>query len=131
MTNAFERAVFARARRLCLALPESAETGSWGHPNFRVGKKTFCTFEMVSGRPSIAFRLSPTNVDLVLRRKHFFPTPYGRGMWASLWVDAAIDWTLIAALVERSYRLVASKRLLALLDSGRNGTKAHVRTPRA
>lgn len=131
MTNAFKRAVFARARRLCLALPESAETTSWGHPNFRVGKKTFCTFEMVSGRPSIAFRLSPADVDLVVRREPFFPTPYGRGMWASLWVDAAIDWKVIAALIERSYRLVASKRLLGVLDSGRNGTKAHLRTRRA
>lgn len=74
---------------------------------------------MVSGRPSIAFRLSPAEVDRVLRRKHFFATPYGRGMWASLWVDAANDWKLIASLVERSYRLVASKRLLSLLDPGR------------
>lgn len=130
MTSAFNRAVFARARRLCLAFPESAETASWGHPNFRAGKKTFCTFEMVGGRPSIAFRLSPADVDFVLRRKDFFATPYGRGVWASLWVDAAIDWKLIASLVERSYRLVASKRLLNLLDSGRNGTKAHLRIRR-
>ena len=69
---------------------------------------------MVSGRPSIAFRLSPPDVDLVLRRQHFFATPYGRGLWASLWVDTAVDWKLIASLVERSYRLVASKRLLSL-----------------
>ena len=130
MTDAFKRAVFARARRLCLALPESAEIVSWGHPNFRVGKKTFCTFETVGGRPSIAFRLSPADVDLMLRRKHFFPTPYGRGMWASLWMDAAIDWKLIASLVERSYRLLASKRLVSLLDAGRSGTKAHLRIRR-
>ena len=128
MTDAFKRAIFARARRLCLAHPESTETASWGHPNFRVGKKTFCTFEMVSGRPSIAFRLSPADMNVMLRRKQFFPTPYGRGVWASLWMDAAIDWKLIAALVERSYRLVASKRLLDLVDSGRNGTKAQRRT---
>jgi predicted DNA-binding protein (MmcQ/YjbR family) len=130
MTSAFKRAVFARARRLCLAFPESTETASWHHPNFRAGKKTFCTFEIVSGRPSIAFRLSPAHVDRLLRRKHFFATPYGRGVWASLWVDAAIDWKLIASLIERSYRLVASKRLLSLLDSGRNGTKAHLRIRR-
>lgn len=130
MTNVFERAVFARARRLCLAFPESAETVSWGHPNFRAGKKTFCTFEMVRGRPSIAFRLSPADVDLVLRRKHSFATPHGRGVWVSLWVDGAIDWKLMASLVERSYRLVASKRLVGLLDSGRHGTKARLRIRR-
>ena len=72
--------------------PQTSETASWGHPNFRAGKKTFCAFEMVGGRPSIALRLSPTDVDLTLRRKQFFATPYGRGLWASVWVDAAIDW---------------------------------------
>lgn len=118
-TSTFNRAVFARARRLCLAFPETTETASWGHPNFRAGKKAFCTFEMVSGRPSIALRLSPADVDLNLRRTPFFATPYGRGLWASVWVDAAIDWALIASLLERSYRLVANKRMLGVLDSAR------------
>jgi len=114
----FERRVFARARRLCLALPESVETASWGHPNFRAGKKTFCTFEIVGGRPSIAFKLSATDMDRTLRRKHFFATPYGRGAWASAWLDGTIDWKLLGSLLERSYRLVASKRMLSALDSG-------------
>src|SRR5687767_13328832 len=43
VTNVFQRAVFAHARRLCLAFPETAETASWSHPNCRAGKKTFCT----------------------------------------------------------------------------------------
>jgi hypothetical protein len=64
---------------------------------------------MVSGRPSIAFRLSTADVDLALQRKDFFATPYGRGLWASAWVDAAIDWQLMASLLERSYRRVAGK----------------------
>jgi predicted DNA-binding protein (MmcQ/YjbR family) len=115
--NPFERPVFARARRLCLGLPETAETASWGHPNFRAGRKTFCAFEMVNGRPSIALRLSPADVDRMLRRKHFFTTPYGRGLWASVWVDGAIDWKLLASLVECSYRVVANKRMLRVLDA--------------
>ena len=119
VANHFERAVFARARRLCLAFPETAETSSWGHPNFRAGRKTFCTFEIVSGRPSIAIRLSPADVELALRRKDFFTTPYGRGSWASMWLDATIDWKLIASLLERSYRLMANTRMLRLLDSTR------------
>jgi hypothetical protein len=32
-------------------------------------------------------------------------------------VDAAIDWKVIAPLVERSYRCVACKRMLSVLDS--------------
>ena len=116
MTSVFERPVFARARRLCLAFPEAIETSSWNHPNFRAGRKTFCTFEIVSGRPSLAFRLAPVGVAAALRREHFFATPYGRGLWVSVWVDVAVDWKLIESLLERSYRLVASKRLLAALD---------------
>jgi predicted DNA-binding protein (MmcQ/YjbR family) len=118
VTNTFERPAFARARRLCLALPETVETASWNHPNFRAGKKTFCAFEMVTGRPSIAFRLSPDDVARALRRRHFFATPYGRGVWASVWVDAAIDWKVVASLLERSYRCIAGKRMLAVLDAG-------------
>ena len=77
--------VLQRVRRQCLSLPETSEAASWGHPNFRAGKRMFVAFEWIGGRPSIAFRLSPTDVDLLLRRKCFFVTPYGQGRWVSLW----------------------------------------------
>ena len=115
----FERPVFARARRLCLAFPEAIETASWGHPNFRAGKRTFATFEWIKGRPSIALRLSPTDVDLLLGRRGFFVTPYGRGQWVSVWADSALKWGLVDRLLEQSYRMVALKRMIAALD----GTK--------
>jgi predicted DNA-binding protein (MmcQ/YjbR family) len=111
--NPFERAVFTRARRLCLSFPETTETASGDHPNFRAGRKTFCTFEMIKGRPSIAFRLSPVDVTLALSQKHGFATPYGRGLWASLWLDSTIDWKLVATLLDRSYRIVATKQMQA------------------
>jgi predicted DNA-binding protein (MmcQ/YjbR family) len=38
-------------------------------------------------------------------------------MWVSVWVDGGINWKLIRLLVERSYRLVAGKRLLSALDA--------------
>jgi predicted DNA-binding protein (MmcQ/YjbR family) len=118
VTNTFDRPVFARARQLCLAFPETNESWSWEHPNFRVGRKTFCTFEVVKGRPSIAFRLGPGDAEAALRRKGFFATPYGRGLWVSAWVDGSIDWKAIGLLVERGYRTVANKKLLKALDAG-------------
>ena len=121
MTTPFERPAFARLRRRCLRFPETTETSSWGHPNFRAGRKTYCAFEIVGGRPSIAFRLPPDEIDRALRRKHFFATPYGRGVWASVWIDGPVKWKLIESLAERSYRSVAGKRLLALLDAPRSG----------
>lgn len=111
----FDRPVVGRLRKLCLSFPETTETASWGHPNFRAGKRTFVAFEVFNGRPSIAFRLDPVNVDLLLRRKQFFPTPYGRGKWVSLRVGRMLNWKLVADLVDRSYRTAATKRLVDLL----------------
>jgi predicted DNA-binding protein (MmcQ/YjbR family) len=107
-----------RVRRLCLALPEVREMVAWGHPVFKAGAKTFAAIEPVKGRPSIAFRLEPLDVDLLLTRPSFFVTPYGRGQWVSAWADAPLDWPLITRLVERSYRVVALKRMLKALDEG-------------
>jgi hypothetical protein len=70
-TAPFTRPVFARLRRLCLALPQTSETVAWGHPNFRVGTKIFCTFEVVSERPSITFRVPATDIKRLTRQKYF------------------------------------------------------------
>ena len=106
-----------KLRSLCLSFPEASEAASWGHPNFKAGKKTFAAFERVHGRPSIAFRLDRNDVDRLLGRRQFFVTPYGRGQWVSLWADAALDWRAIEALLERSYRVVALKRMLTALEA--------------
>lgn len=110
------RPVVTKLRALCLALPETNEISSWGHPNFRAGKRTFSTFEIVKGRPSIAFRLDPVDINPLLGKKNFFATPYGKGRWMSVWVDDRVDWRLVARLLERSYRTVASRRMVAALD---------------
>jgi predicted DNA-binding protein (MmcQ/YjbR family) len=112
----FDRPTVSRLRKLCLSLPETSERASWGHPNFRAGKRTFVTFEVFKGRPSIAFRLDPVNVDRLLGRKQFFATPYGRGQWVSLQADGVLNWKLVAQLVDRSYRTIATKRMIDLLD---------------
>jgi len=117
--RAFERSVFRRLRRLCLALPETKETSSWGHPNFRAGRRTFCAFELFAGRPSVALRLAATDAKRFARKKHFFATPYGRGVWVSRWLDVDVDSELLAGLIDRSYRQVAPDRLIRLLDVGK------------
>ena len=115
------RPIVERLRALCLALPETSERSSWGHPNFRAGSKTFAVFEVVTGRPSFGFRLPPDDVDELLKKTPFFTTPYGRGLWASMWVDGRVDWKLVDSLVMRSYRTVALKRMLTALDRSRAG----------
>ena len=112
-----ENRVLQQLRKRCLMLPESNEVASWGHPNFRAGKRTFVTFEWIKGRPSIAFRLNPTDVDFLLRRKGFFVTPYGRGQWVSAWVDGSVNWALLNRLIQRSYHVVALKRMITALEN--------------
>ena len=110
-----------RFRTLCLELPETSEASSWGHPNFRAGKKTFATVEWFKGRPSFAFRLGPkTDAELRQRGSQFFLTPYGRGQWLSMWIDRNVDWRLVKTLVDRSYRSVALKRMIVALDGAQN-----------
>jgi predicted DNA-binding protein (MmcQ/YjbR family) len=106
------REVLESLRALCLSLPETSERASWGHPNFLVGKKTFVTFEIVHGRPSIAFRLNPGDVQELTRKRQFFSSPYGRGQWISMWVDVPFEWAFVRNLIARSYRLVALKSML-------------------
>jgi predicted DNA-binding protein (MmcQ/YjbR family) len=105
----------AQLRKICLALPETAETSAFGHPNFKANKKTFVTYENFKGKDSIAFRIDPLQFDAMLLDPRFFATPYGRGQWLSLPADAAIDWAFIKDLVLGSYRLVANKRMLSSL----------------
>jgi predicted DNA-binding protein (MmcQ/YjbR family) len=107
----------AKLRALALSLPETTESSSWRHPNFRAGRKTFAAFELIEGRPSIAFRLERADRDRLLRRKRCFVTPYGRGQWVSMWADRAVDWTLVDDLLRRSYRVVALKRMITALDA--------------
>jgi predicted DNA-binding protein (MmcQ/YjbR family) len=110
------RPIVGKLRALCLAYPETSETSSWGHPNFRAGKRTFATFEVVKGRPSIAFCVDAVDADLLLRKKNLFLTPYGQGRWVSIWADGRIDWRVVQGLLDRSYRTVATKRMLATLE---------------
>jgi predicted DNA-binding protein (MmcQ/YjbR family) len=117
--RAAAREVLPRLRALCLAFPEASETAAWGHPNFRAGKKTFAAYEIVNGRPSIAFRLGPREIARLLRRQEYFVTPYGRGKWVSLWADSPIDWEMVSVLLRRGYSEVALKRMLTALDGTR------------
>ena len=116
MSDPFGRPVFVRMRRRCLALPEVSETTAWGHPCFRVSNRMLCAFEMIKTRPTIAFRLPQETCEELRARELAFVTPYGRGHWASVWVDAAVDWTLLETLLQASYREVASPRLVRLHD---------------
>jgi len=110
-------------RRICLALPESAETVTFGHPTFVAGKRSFAVLDRYKSEYAIAFKATPADQAALTMDRRFYVSPYsGKHGWTSLRLAsakdwAAIDWDEVATLLEASYRLVALKRMLRTLDS--------------
>lgn len=74
--------LLTQLRRFCLSLPDGVEADSWGHPNFRAGKRTFAVYELYKGRPCITVKLPPPEGERLLADARFFRTPYiGKQGW--------------------------------------------------
>ena len=104
----FERPVYARLRRLCLALPGVVEAASHGHPVFLAGARMFCALEIIGGRPSIALKAPAADIQRLVKKTDFFATPYGRNVWISRWLDGRVNWRELEALLRRSCRSSAA-----------------------
>ena len=107
-----------RLRAICLALPEAAEKTTWDEPTFRVRDKIFAMVKSGDGRPSLWCKAPPGSQAVLVGADPalFFVPPYvGHKGWIGMRLDATPDWDEVAALVRRSYRLVAPKRLGALV----------------
>ena len=98
--------IHRRLAGICLSLPGTTELIAWGHPDFRVGGRSFATLESHKGVLSIAVRASEEGQDLLLDDRRFFVTPYsgGRG-WVSFNVDGRIRWSLVKDLCGRAHAM--------------------------
>lgn len=113
----------ARLRKLCLALPEAHEVEAWGEPTFRVRNKLFAMYASAGnhhgkGRPAVWCKAAPGNQALMIGAapERFFAPPYvGPSGWIGVWLDRRADWRELDELLRDSYRLIAPKRLVALL----------------
>jgi len=109
----------ADLRAVCLAFPEACEVEAWGRPTFRAGKKIFAVFSGIEDRPwGVTFKPDPDDRRALLEDDRFYSPPYfGPSGWLTLDLDAkTVDWTEVGELVDASYRQVALKRMLKLLD---------------
>ncbi|MEO8029861.1 MAG: MmcQ/YjbR family DNA-binding protein [Gemmatimonadota bacterium] len=112
-----------RFRKLCMALPQAHEVEAWGEPTFRVRNKMFATYASPGnhhggGRPSAWLKAAPGDQALMVKAapRRFFVPPYvGKSGWVGVWLDNQPDWTELGMLLQSGYRLVAPKKLLALL----------------
>jgi predicted DNA-binding protein (MmcQ/YjbR family) len=111
-----------RLRAICLALPEAGERPSGRHAAFLVRGRTFAYFlndHHGDGRLALHCKIPPEGRDLLLGSDpaRFFVPPYlGHRGWVGVYLDVPTDWEEVADLVADSYRLIAPKRLAALLD---------------
>jgi YjbR len=121
--------VVERVRALCLALPEVTiridhsltSTRSTAH-SFDIRRRSFCLLvAMVSSSgksvPLLVFRADPDEREALLSIGHpfFVPRRAGRDRIGMFLADGA-DWDEIRELVTESYRVIAPKKLTALLD---------------
>jgi predicted DNA-binding protein (MmcQ/YjbR family) len=114
-----------RLRKLCLALPDAHEVEAWGAPTFRVRNKIFATYADAGnhhggGRPAVWLKAGPGDQEAMVAAapECFFAPPYvGPKGWVGIWLDGVVEWDDVAEFLRDSYRLVAPKRLGALLDA--------------
>lgn len=114
-----------RLRKLCLSLPEAVEVEAWREPTFRVNKKLFAMYAAPNnhhggGRPAVWCKAAPGNQGLMVRAapERFFVPPYvGPSGWVGVYLDGMVDWAELKELLTDSYRLIAPKRLAALLPA--------------
>jgi predicted DNA-binding protein (MmcQ/YjbR family) len=102
-----------RLREICLGFPEAAEQTTWDEPTMRVRGKIFA----FPGDESVTFKADPAERDALLADDRFFVPAYvGNKGWLGLRLSDDVDWDEVAELIATSYRLIAPKRLSALLD---------------
>lgn len=105
-----------KLRAICLALPEAEERETWGDPTFRVRDRIFAMEKSGDGRISLWCKAPPGSQQVLVGAdpERFFVPPYvGHKGWIGVRLDNSPDWTEVAKIVNRSYRLVAPKRLAA------------------
>jgi polar amino acid transport system substrate-binding protein len=122
--------IVARVRTLCLALPEATvrvdypltRDRSTAH-SFEIRRRSFCLLVAREGSagqpvPLLVLRAGPEERDALLAGgPPFFASRAGRDR-VLVMLTGNTDWQEIRELVTESYRILAPKKLTALLDQG-------------
>ncbi|WP_203070214.1 MmcQ/YjbR family DNA-binding protein [Falsiroseomonas ponticola] len=103
-----------RLRRICLALPEAQEIETWETPTFRIRGRIFALVQ----DDGVWLKAPKGSQEILLEAApdRFFRPPYlGHKGWVGVRLGGAADWAEVAALVRRSFSLVAPRRLAATI----------------
>ncbi len=120
--------VIDKLRTICLVLPDTKETNTWGKPHFRVGEKIICGCGEDQGGPRIGLKMEPYESELMMKVPGIEKARYSRkgDGWISIDPSVFDDWDEIERLLVGSYRLIAPKRTVKLLDSREEKAKEKV-----
>jgi hypothetical protein len=113
----------AGVREICLSLPEVSERLSHGSPAWFVrAKKTVAMFVDDHHGDGILGIWCPAwpgvqEEMVALEPERFFRPPYvGPSGWLGVRLDVDVDWDEVRGILTDSYRKVAPKTLVKLLD---------------
>lgn len=109
---------YRRFCELCLALPDTRVTMTWGSPHLRVGDKIFTGWSRWPDDLGWSFSVKldkDKQAALVASDPRFAVAPYvGKHGWVAVTIaDGREDWSEIAALVEEGYRNIAGPKRAA------------------
>lgn len=112
------QSILDRLREICLALPDSHETLTWGKPHFRVADKIFAGFGEEKDWLVVGFKLEKAHADVLVENDaRFRRAPYvGRHGWVSMDASQIADWAEVEELLLESYRLIAPRASIAELE---------------
>ena len=82
-------------------------------PTYRIANKIFAMERLHNNALAVWCKAPPGSQAILVGAdsQRFFVPPYvGPKGWIGIRLDARSDWKEVAALVERSYRLIAPKR---------------------
>ena len=112
----------AQFSKICLALPEATRQMMGRHAGFFIRKKTFAYYlddHHGDGIVGINCKVLPgDNTALIASdpKRFYMPAYVGSRGWVGFRLDTgAIDWDEVRELVSLSYRMVAPKKLAALV----------------
>ena len=121
----------ARLRTVCLGLPEAYEEPAWVGTRWRIRTKTFAhVLAIDAGWPAayaraagsdgpidvVTFRSTLPELDALSHAGHPFFKPVWFPDIVGLVLADGVDWDEVAELLTESYRVLAPKRLGALVD---------------
>jgi predicted DNA-binding protein (MmcQ/YjbR family) len=121
------REIFELVSALCGSLPEvsvrvdlsGTTTRSTAH-SFDIRKRSFCLLVAREGaagtpRPMLVLRVDSDEREALLASGHPFVTARDRHDRITVLLDERTDWAEVRALVIESYRMIAPKKLSALI----------------